>query len=51
MRKTALNYVYELAKINPNVVFIGSDLGLGVLDKMKNEMPSRFIWKVYLNNI
>ena len=42
MRKTALNYVYELAKINPNVVFIGSDLGPGVLDKMKNEMPSRF---------
>ena len=42
MRKTALNSVYELAKINPNVVFIGSDLGPGVLDEMKNKMPSRF---------
>ena len=42
MRKTALNCVYELAKVNPNVVFIGSDLGPGVLDEMKKEMPSRF---------
>ena len=42
MRKTALNCVYELAKVNPNVVFIGSDLGPGVLNEMKNEMPSRF---------
>ena len=42
MRKTALNCVYELAKKNPKVVFIGSDLGPGVLDEMQKEMPSKF---------
>ena len=41
MRKTALNCVYELAKINPNVVFIGSDLGPGVLNEMKDEILGR----------
>ncbi len=34
--------VYELAKRDPRVVFIGSDLGPGVLDDMKREMPDRF---------
>ena len=42
MRKTSLNSVYELAKVDPSVVFIGSDLGPGVLDDMKSEMPERF---------
>ena len=42
MRKTALNCIYELAKSNPNIVFIGSDLGPGVLDEMKTKMPSNF---------
>ena len=42
MRKTSLNSVYELAKADPSIVFIGSDLGPGVLDNMKNEMPERF---------
>ena len=42
MRKTSLNSVYELAKINKKVVYIGSDLGPGVLDDMKNEMPERY---------
>jgi transketolase len=42
MRKTALNCVYELAKKSPKVVFIGSDLGPGVLDEMQKEMPSKF---------
>ena len=42
MRKTALNCVYELAKKNSQVVFIGSDLGPGVLDEMQKEMPSKF---------
>ena len=42
MRKTALNCVYELAKKSPNVVFIGSDLGPGILDEMQKEMPSKF---------
>lgn len=43
MRQSALNAVYELAKRDPRVLFIGSDLGAGVLDKMKTEMPDRFL--------
>jgi len=42
MRKTCLNMVYELAKSDPRVVFIGSDLGSGTLDNFKKEMPERF---------
>ena len=42
MRKTALNYVYELARQNKKVIFIGSDLGPGVLNEMKVNMPSRY---------
>lgn len=42
MRKTALDCVYQLAKNDDRVVFIGSDLGPGVLDKMKTEFPQRF---------
>jgi transketolase len=42
MRRTALDMVYELAKRDPRVVFIGSDLGAGALDRMKAEMPERF---------
>ena len=42
MRKTSLNSVYKLAKNNKKVVYIGSDLGAGVLDNMKDEMPERF---------
>ena len=42
MRKTALDCVYELAKQDKRIVFIGSDLGPGVLESMKSEMPGRF---------
>ena len=42
MRKTCLDTVYEIAKKNKKVIFIGSDLGPGVLDKFKKEMPKRF---------
>jgi transketolase len=42
MRQTALNLVFELAKRDPRVVFIGSDLGAGVLDDMRRAMPDRF---------
>jgi transketolase len=42
MRKTALDCVYKLSKIDERVVFVGSDLGPGVLDKMKTEFPQRF---------
>ncbi len=42
MRQMCLNMVYELAKADERVFFIGSDLGVGTLDKFKAEMPRRF---------
>jgi transketolase len=42
MRKVALDMVYELAKKDPRVFFIGSDLGAGTLAKFKAEMPDRY---------
>lgn len=42
MRKRSLDSVYQLAKADERVVFIGSDLGPGVLDDMKKEMPRRY---------
>ena len=42
MRKRALDVVYRLAQANTQVVFVGSDLGVGPLDNFKAEMPERF---------
>ena len=42
MRQMCLNMVYELAKEDPRIFFVGSDLGVGTLDKFKAEMPDRF---------
>ena len=42
MRKTSLNMVYELAQQDERVLFIGSDLGPGVLDDFKKNIPERF---------
>ena len=42
MRKAALNTVYNLARSNPKIVFIGSDLGHGTLAEMKKELPNQF---------
>lgn len=42
MRENCLKTVYELAKTDPRIVFIGSDLGVGVLAEFKKEMPDRF---------
>jgi len=42
MRKTSLDMVFELAKQDERIVFIGSDLGAGVLDGFKRELPERF---------
>jgi len=42
MRKTCLDMVYELAKKDPRIFFIGSDLGVGTLKQFKAEMPDRF---------
>ena len=42
MRKTSLQLVYELAKKDKRIFFIGSDLGKGTLQNFKEEMPDRF---------
>ncbi len=42
MRKTSLECVYELAKKDKRVIFVGSDLGPGVLDDFKKNIPDRF---------
>jgi transketolase len=42
MRKTCLDAVYELAKIDDRIFFIGSDLGVGTLKQFKTEMPERY---------
>jgi len=42
MRKTCLEMIYELARNDPRIVFIGSDLGPGTLSRFKEEMPDRF---------
>src|SRR5229473_1728935 len=42
MRKACLDWVYKLAKEDPRVVFIGSDLSPGLLSEMKHEMPDRW---------
>lgn len=42
MRQAALNSVYELAARDPRPIFIGSDLGAGVLEEMKTNIPERF---------
>jgi transketolase len=43
MRQAALNMVYELAKRDPRVVFIGSDLGPDTLKQLKAELPNQFL--------
>jgi transketolase len=42
MRKTCLDMVYELAKTDERIFFIGSDLGVGTMKQFKQEMPERF---------
>jgi len=42
MRKKSLDGIYDLAKRDPRVVFIGSDLGVGTLDEFRRDMPERF---------
>lgn len=52
MRETCVNMVYELAKQDERVVFIGSDLSPGLLGKMKEEFPDRhYMEGVYEANI
>jgi transketolase len=42
MRESCLKTVHELARKDERVVFIGSDLGVGVLNEFKKELPARF---------
>ena len=42
MRETCLQMIYELSKQDDRILFIGSDLTAGTLEKFKNEMPDRF---------
>ena len=42
MRQTCINMVHELARLDPRVVFIGSDLSPGLLEGMKKEFPDRY---------
>lgn len=42
MREACLNEIYRLAKDDSRIVFIGSDLGFGTLQKFREEMPDRF---------
>ena len=47
MRKTSLDCVYELAQQDKRVLFIGSDLGPGVLADFKRfvfSVKKAFIW-------
>lgn len=42
MRQTALQTVYDLARRDSRVVFVGSDLGAGTLKEMREELPDQF---------
>jgi transketolase len=42
MRERSLQAIYRLATSDPRVVFVGSDLGAGVLDEFRRSYPDRF---------
>ena len=42
MRPTCLNAIYELAKHDERVCFIGSDIGHGLIDDYCRELPDQF---------
>lgn len=42
MRRAVLDMVYEFAQVDERVIFIGSDLGAGTLQRFREEMPDRF---------
>lgn len=52
MRQTCVDMVYELAKMDERVVFVGSDLSPGLLRKMQEQFPDRYYMEgVYEQNI
>ncbi len=42
MRRTCLEGIHALARRDPRVVFVGSDLGAGTLEAFRREFPGRF---------
>ncbi len=42
MREAVIEKIYDLAKIDKRVVFIGSDLGCNTLKRLKEEFPERY---------
>src|SRR3990167_5654203 len=42
MKTSSLNAIYNLAKADSRVIYIGSDLGFCTLDVFKKEMSDRF---------
>lgn len=43
MRRTCLDMVYQLAKQDDRIFFVGSDLSFGTLSDFREQMPERFI--------
>lgn len=43
MRKQALSTIHSKAVSNSKILFIGSDLGVGVLEEMKKNLPNQFL--------
>lgn len=43
MRRTCLQTVYEIAREDERIVFVGSDLGYKTLQNFSEELPDRFI--------
>ena len=43
MRNTCQDEIYKLAKSNKKVIFIGSDLGVGVQENLKKNFPNQFM--------
>lgn len=43
MRQTALDTVFEIAKTDSRILFIGSDLGSNTLESMRREIPNQFM--------
>lgn len=42
MRQASLKTIFELAKKDKKIIYIGSDLGPGILEEMKQKYPDRF---------
>lgn len=42
MRSSGLNEIFQMAKNDPRIVFVGSDLGFKVLDEFKKTLPEQF---------